>query len=69
MSAAAAVNINSASAQEIAQALNGMRFSKAHAIVEYPETNDRLNQADKIVYVQGIGDSTHQINRGDIPVR
>jgi competence protein ComEA len=69
ISMAAPVNINSASAEEIAQALNGIGPSKAQAIVEYRETNGLFNQADEIVYVQGIGDSTYQKNRDDILVK
>jgi competence protein ComEA len=69
ISMAAPVNINSASAEEIAQALNGIGLSKAQAIVEYRETNGLFNQADEIVYVQGIGDSTYQKNRDDIQVK
>ena len=69
ISMAAPVNINSASAEEISQALNGIGPSKAQAIVEYRETNGLFNQADEIVYVQGIGDSTYQKNRDDILVK
>ena len=69
ISMATPVNINSASAEEIAQALNGIGLSKAQAIVEYRETNGLFNQADEIVYVQGIGDSTYQKNRDDILVK
>jgi competence protein ComEA len=69
ISMAAPVNINSASAEEIALALNGIGLSKAQAIVEYRETNGLFNQADEIVYVQGIGDTTYQKNRDDILVK
>ena len=37
-SSAAPVNINTASASEIAEALNGIGLSKAQAIVDYRET-------------------------------
>jgi competence protein ComEA len=69
ISMAAPVNINSASAEEISQALNGIGHTKAQAIVEYRETNGLFNQADEIVYVQGIGDSTYQKNMDDILVK
>ena len=69
ISMAAPVNINSASAEEISQALNGIGPSKAQAIVEYRETNGLFIKADEIVYVQGIGDSTYQKNRDDILVK
>ena len=69
ISMAAPVNINTASAQEIAQALNGIGLSKAQAIVEYREAYGLFNEADEIVYVRGIGDSTYQKNKDDILVR
>jgi len=68
-SMAAPVNINSASAEEIAQALNGVGISKAQAIIEYREANGLFVRADEIVFVQGIGDSTFQKNKGDIQVK
>ena len=69
ISMAAPVNINTASAQEIAQALNGIGLSKAQAIVDYRESYGLFNEADEIVYVRGIGDSTYQKNKDDILVR
>lgn len=69
ISMAAPVNINTASAQEIAQALNGIGLSKAQAIVDYREAYGLFNEADEIVYVRGIGDSTYQKNKDDILVR
>jgi competence protein ComEA len=66
---AAPVNINTASAEQIAEALNGIGVSKAQAIVDYRESNGLFRQADEIVYVRGIGDSTYLKNRDDILVK
>ena len=66
---AAPVNINTASAEEIAGALNGIGLVKAQAIVDYREAYGEFSRADEIVFVRGIGDSTYERNRDDILVR
>jgi competence protein ComEA len=65
---AAPVNINTASAEQIAEALNGVGLSKAQAIVDYREAYGLFNQADEIVYVRGIGEATYLKNKDDILV-
>ena len=66
---AAPVNINTASADQIAEALNGIGLSKAQAIVDYRESYGLFTSADEIVFVRGIGDSTFENNKGDILVK
>jgi competence protein ComEA len=66
---AAPVNINTASAAQIAEALNGIGPSKAQAIVDYRESYGLFTAADEIVFVRGIGDSTFENNKGDILVK
>ena len=66
---AAPVNINTASASEIADALNGIGMSKAQAIVEYRETYGEFGSADEVVFVRGIGNSTYERNKDDILVK
>ena len=68
-SIAAPVNINTASAEEIATALDGIGLSKAQAIVAYREVYGLFSRADEIVFVRGIGDATYQKNKGDILVK
>ena len=63
------VNINTASAMQIAEALNGIGLSKAQAIVDYRESYGLFTAADEIVFVRGIGDSTFENNKGDILVK
>ena len=65
---AAPVNINTASATEIAEALNGIGLSKAQAIVDYREAYGLFTRADEIVFVRGIGESTYEKNKSDILV-
>ena len=69
IASAAPVNINSASAEEIADALNGIGMSKAQAIVEYRDAYGLFESADEIVFVRGIGDATYQDNKDDILVK
>ena len=69
ITSAAPVNINTASASEIAEALNGIGLSKAQAIVEYREAYGEFSRADEIVFVRGIGESTFEKNKNDILVK
>jgi competence protein ComEA len=66
---AAPVNINTASAAEIAEALKGIGLSKAQAIVDYRQAYGLFSAANEIVFVRGIGDSTFENNKGDILVK
>ena len=68
ITSAAPVNINTASAEEIASALNGIGMSKAEAIVEYRQTYGLFTRSDEIMFVRGIGDATYEKNKSDILV-
>ena len=68
ITSAAPVNINTASAQEIADALNGIGQTKAQAIVDYREAYGLFSRADEIVFVRGIGEVTYEKNKDDILV-
>ena len=63
------VNINEASADEIAEALNGIGISKAQAIVAYRSQNGPFENAIDIVDVKGIGLTTYEKNKADILVK
>ena len=64
--AADPVNVNTASAQEIAENLKGVGLSKAQAIVSYREENGAFVHVDELVNVKGIGVRTIDQNRGMI---
>jgi competence protein ComEA len=64
--ASGTVNINQASAEEIAAALNGVGLSKAEEIVRYRETNGSFAHVDELVNVKGIGLKTVDKNRDRI---
>ena len=66
---AAPVNINNASAKEIATALNGIGERKAAAVVAYRELHGPFQAAGDITLVKGIGDSIYQMNKTDIQVK
>lgn len=57
------VNINEASAEELAEVLQGVGPAKAEAIVEYREANGDFTDLDELVNVQGIGIRTVDLNR------
>ena len=67
--AADPVNVNTASAEEIAESLKGVGPSKAELIVQYRESNGSFTQVDELVNVKGIGLSTIDKNRGMILLR
>ena len=61
--AAEPVNVNTASADEIAESLNGIGLSKAELIVKYRETNGSFTHVDELVNVKGVGLRTVDKNR------
>ncbi|WOJ94864.1 ComEA family DNA-binding protein [Congregibacter variabilis] len=60
---AATVNINTASAGDLASKLNGIGGSKAQAIVRYREQFGPFESVDELSEVAGIGASTVERNR------
>lgn len=61
--AADSVNINQASAQEIADALQGVGMTKAEEIVRYRDSHGAFKHVDELVNVKGIGLATVDKNR------
>ncbi|MCC5857937.1 MAG: helix-hairpin-helix domain-containing protein [Ectothiorhodospiraceae bacterium] len=62
------VNINTATAEELAAALSGIGQARAEAIVEYREANGRFASVDELTRVSGIGQNTVEANRERILV-
>lgn len=56
------VNINTASAQELAQSLSGVGMAKAQAIVDYREMNGPFQSVQDLVKVTGIGLGIYERN-------
>ena len=61
--AAEPVDVNTATAEQLAEALNGVGEAKAEAIVEYREANGPFEHIDELVNVRGIGMATVDKNR------
>lgn len=57
------VNINSATAEQIATELKGIGSTKAQAIVDYRTQNGAFKSADDLAMVKGIGERTIAANR------
>lgn len=57
------VNINHASAEVLAEKLNGIGMQKAKAIVEYRDKYGAFNSLENILEVKGIGPSFLEKNR------
>lgn len=62
------VNVNTATAEQLAEALTGIGEAKAEAIVDYREEHGPFQHADELVNVRGIGLATLDRNRERIEV-
>ncbi len=62
------VDINSADAATLANALQGIGPAKAEAIVAYREKHGPFKSVDDLVMVQGIGEKTVEMNRESLGV-
>lgn len=63
------VNINTADAQTLATALDGVGASRAKAIVEYREAHGPFRSVDDLAQVKGIGARVVDANRGHLTVK
>lgn len=57
------ININKASAQQIADTLDGIGLKKAEAIIQYRKQHGVFSSADALMVVKGIGEATIEKNR------
>lgn len=60
------VNINTADAEAISNALTGIGPKKADAIVQYRKEHGQFKALDELVNVAGIGEKTIKANEKDI---
>lgn len=60
------VDVNTASAEQLADALHGVGPSKAEAIIAYRQENGDFEHIDELVNVRGIGLITVDRNRDSI---
>ena len=62
------VNINTASAEEMAESLKGIGIKTAQAIVTYRNDKGFFTSPASIMAVKGIGDFTFEVNKDAIMV-
>jgi competence protein ComEA len=60
------VNINTADAKTLSDALTGIGMKKAEAIVKYREEKGLFKTAENLKDVPGIGEKTFEKNKADI---
>ena len=65
---AAPVNVNTASAEEIAIALYGVGKYKAQAIVQYRQEHGHFKSVQALKKIKGIGQGILDGNPGDIKI-
>ncbi|WP_193074175.1 ComEA family DNA-binding protein [Pseudomonas sp. FME51] len=63
------VNINNASAAEIAESLTGIGMAKAEAIVAHRQENGQFESVEQLAVVKGIGPATIENNRARIALQ
>jgi competence protein ComEA len=63
---AAPVNVNTADAKTISEALSGIGLKKAEAIVKYRTENGLFKTPEDLTNVKGIGKKTVEKNKKDI---
>jgi len=61
--AAEPVDVNTATAEQLAEALDGVGEAKAEAIIAYREENGPFKHVDELINVRGIGMATVDKNR------
>tara|TARA_R110001583_G_scaffold59727_2_gene177574 strand:+ start:4959 stop:5243 length:285 start_codon:yes stop_codon:yes gene_type:complete len=68
LQAVAAVDINRASAEQMAQGLNGIGLVKAQEIVRYRELHGPFQTVDQLLAVKGVGQALIGRNRDVLQV-
>ena len=63
---AAPVNINKATAEQLAENLRGIGLKKAQSIVQYRKQNGAFQNKSDLLNVKGIGEETLEKNNSDI---
>ena len=63
------VDLNTASAQEIAKSLNGIGLSKAKKIIEYRDQFGPIDTPEELLAIKGIGEKTLEKNRSKMITR
>lgn len=64
----ASVDINTASAEEMAKAISGVGIQKATLIVKYREQHGAFKNVEQLARIKGIGSKTIERNRDVLSV-
>ncbi|RLK48751.1 competence protein ComEA [Alkalispirillum mobile] len=64
--ASGGIDINTASAEQLAEHLSGVGEARAQAIIDYREENGPFATADDLTRVSGVGPATVEQNRQHI---
>ena len=67
--AAEPVDINSASAQDLADAIIGVGLKRAEAIVDYRSAHGPFTSIDELREVRGVGEKTIEKSRDNLTVK
>jgi len=59
------VDINTATAKELATNLKGIGLKKAQAIVKYRKTNGKFSNVSELANIKGIGEKTVTTNKAN----
>ena len=60
------INVNTATAEQIASAMSGIGSNKAKAIVDYRTSHGKFKSIDSLENVDGIGEKTVEKNKDNI---
>lgn len=60
------INVNQASAEQLAENLDGVGVTRAQAIVQHRENYGQFERVEELLMVRGIGDSILEANRSKI---
>lgn len=63
------VNINTASAEQLSEGLNGVGMKRAQDIIKYRETNGAFTSVEQFLEVKGIGEKVLEKNKKLIIVK
>jgi competence protein ComEA len=63
------VDINSANAEALAEAIKGVGLKRAEAIIAYRDKNGPFATVDDLAKVQGIGERTVEGSRANLTVQ
>lgn len=67
--AEARLNINTASAKELAKGMKGIGIKKAEAIVAHREANGPFKSVEDLLKVKGVGPATLQKNAARLAIK